>query len=358
MAPLSALLPTRFAFLLDSILADFLLAFVFFTALCFAVLSRRFERQRAAGAIAVTLGLALAIGLVWWEHDQGFSLRDLGPIAAGFALLVLGFVMFDAFRRLGGHWAGAALALGAALLVGPLLPVGWLVDIARLKLLAAVAITVGIIALLLHRRARFSARAPTQYEAAVVRHDLDDLYRDRRAAKRVSRGLERIRHDASDLYRRPDRAGDVMVQLRRILPEEGQLTARLAELRRKAHFMRRGHIVRIDQLWQVIDKLPAKARHSASRALADRYQELRLNVRMERLDQAVAENERRVRELTRQAQAWLEAGDYRQLSTVLDRATELQRHNVKLLGLVQRTEAKLLATARQVAKEIQTVTAQ
>ena len=119
--------------------------------------------------------------------------------------------------------------------------------------------------------------------------------------------------------------------------------------------MRRGHIVRIEQLRGAIEKLPPPVRRKAARALADRYQELKLDVRLERLDRTVAENERCVRELTQQARAWLEAGDYRQLSTVLDRATELQRHNLKLLRLIQRTEAKLLATARRVAKEMDAV---
>lgn len=356
MAPFDLLVGYRLGLLFESLLPDFVLAFTLFTSLCYAVLIRRFERQRAAAAMSVTLGLALAIGLVWWEYDHGFSVRDLGPIAAGFAVVVLGIVMFGAFRRLGGHWAGAGLALGVTLLIGRLLPVDWLVDIEWLRAVAVFAVAIGLFALLLHHRADFSHRAPTQYETARVRHDLRDLRRDRRMATRLGRDLDRVRHDASDLHRRPDRAGDVMLQLRRILPDEGWLTQQLAQLRRKAHFMRRGHIARIEQLRHVFEKLPPESRRNVGRALADRYKELKLDVRLERLDRAVAENERRVRELTAQAQAWLEAGDYQQLSTVLDRATELQRHNVKLLRLIQRTEAKLLATARQVAKDMHEVT--
>lgn len=355
MVPFVSLLPQQFIPFLDSLLPDFVLAFTLFTSLCYAVLSRRFERQRAAGAMAVTLGLALAIGLVWWEYDHGFSVRDLGPIAAGFAVVVLGIVMFGAFRRLGGHWAGAGLALGVTLLIGRLLPVDWLIDIEWLRAVAVVAIAIGLFTLLLHHRADFSQRTPTQVETARVRHDLRDLWRDRRMATRLGRDLDRVRHDASDLYRQPDRASDVMFQLRRILPKVGWLTQQLANLRRKAHFLRRGHLARIEQLRHVVEKLPPESRRNVGRALADRYQELKLDVRLERLDRAVAENERRVRELTQQAQAWLEAGDYRQLSTVLDRATELHRHNVKLLRLIERAEGKLLATARQVAKEMDEV---
>ena len=354
MAPLNRLVGYGMEFLYDSLLPDLLLAFTFFTALCFAVLSRRFERQRAAGAMAVTLGLALAIGLVWWEAEHDYSLRDLGPIAAGFAVIMLAAVTFEAFRRLGGHWAGAGLAFGLALLIGRLLPVDWLVDARWLGEVAFVAVALGLVALLLHRRTAFLHRAPT-FETAAVRHDLRDLWRDRRMAGRLVRDLGRIRHDASDLYRRPDRAGDVMFQLRRVLPDEGQLTERLAALRRTAHFMRRGHLARIEQVRHVLAKVPPEARGKLGKVLAERYQELKLDVRLERLDRAVAENERRVRKLTQQAQAWLEAGDYQQLSTVLDQATALQRHNVKLLRLIQRTERRVLTTARQIAEEMQQV---
>lgn len=53
--------------ILDSLLADFLIAFAFFTALSYAVLGRRFGQQRPAVVMSAALGVALALGLVWWE---------------------------------------------------------------------------------------------------------------------------------------------------------------------------------------------------------------------------------------------------------------------------------------------------
>ena len=76
--------------LLESYLPDFILAFAFFTSVVYAVLGKRFEQQRPAIAMSAAIGFALSIGLVWWEQANDFSIKNLGPIAVGFALLLLG----------------------------------------------------------------------------------------------------------------------------------------------------------------------------------------------------------------------------------------------------------------------------
>ena len=57
------MIPTiPFAFPLDifnTVLPDFILAFTFFTAVIYAVLSRRFGQQRPAVAMSAALGMAL-----------------------------------------------------------------------------------------------------------------------------------------------------------------------------------------------------------------------------------------------------------------------------------------------------------
>jgi len=78
-----------FAELLQTLLPDFVLAFAFFTALCYAVLAKRFGQQRPAVAMSGTFGFALAVGLVWWEQAHDYSIRNLGPIAVGIALILL-----------------------------------------------------------------------------------------------------------------------------------------------------------------------------------------------------------------------------------------------------------------------------
>jgi len=75
--------------LLESLIPDFVLAFAFFTSLVYAVLAKRFDHQRAAIVMSVSIGFALSIGLVWWEQANDLSIRNLGPIAIGFAILVV-----------------------------------------------------------------------------------------------------------------------------------------------------------------------------------------------------------------------------------------------------------------------------
>ncbi|MFX0200228.1 MAG: hypothetical protein ACFFCW_29260, partial [Candidatus Hodarchaeota archaeon] len=109
--------------LFESALPDFILAFAFFTSVAYAVLGKRFGQQRPAIAMSATIGFALSVGLVWWEQSTGFSIKDLGPIAIGFAIIILALVMYQSIRQIGGSWAGAAIALGASILIAKLLQI-------------------------------------------------------------------------------------------------------------------------------------------------------------------------------------------------------------------------------------------
>ncbi len=344
--------------LLDTYLPDFVLAFAFFTAMTYAVLGKRLGQQRPAIAIAAALGAALSIGLVWWEQVNDISIKNLGPIAAGFAIIVLAGVIYQSIRGMGGNWAGAGIAIGACLLVGWIVGIDWPVDRGAVQAVMTVALTVGVIAFLLHRRGfhprGFSFRSqPAPREFKDVRHDMRDLDDGRRVAGRMSKGFRRLRREAKALHEHPEDASDIMLQLRRMLPAEGWLTERLARLREKAHLMQRGHIARIEEIQGDISRLPPNAKRKAASELSARYRELKLDLRIERLDKAAAVNERRVRELTKQAQAYLAEHNHKKLVDVLSAAKELQGHNARLLKTISRTEARLLAAAKQIARRPQ-----
>lgn len=89
----------------------------------------------------------------------------------------------------------------------------------------------------------------------------------------------------------------------------------------------------------------------AEQELAARYEELHMNQRLERLNAAVAENERRIRELTREAEAAVVRHDYRKRADLLDAARKLQGPNAKLFKLIERGERKLIDAARRIAKD-------
>jgi len=123
----------------------------------------------------------------------------------------------------------------------------------------------------------------------------------------------------------------------------------MARLREKAHLVRQGHLTRIKELEQHMAGLPPEVSRKAAQELTTRYKELQLDTRLERLDRAVAENERRIRQLTKQAETDLEAGNHRALANVLDAAARLQRHNAHLFKLIDGTELRLMSAARQAA---------
>jgi len=337
--------------MLSTLLPDFVLAFAFFTALCYGVLGPRFQLQRPAIVISTSLGIALSTGLVWWEHVNALSTKNLGPVAVGFALVILAGVMYQAVRQVGGGWAGAGLALGISLLVGWCLGLSWPVSREIVQTIIGVALTVGILAFLIHSEGRLGHSHRTSLDIPSVRHDMRDLHRARRVGRRLKGGLRRAKREAKIIARHPEAAGDVTHELQRMLPAEGWLTKRLAELRKQAYRVRKGHVARIGELREVYPRLSPPAKRKVARELGARYKELKIDVRLERLDKAVAEKERRIRDLTRQAQQCLQAGDSKKAVDVLTQATKLQTHNTKLFKIIDSTKERLIKTARKIARE-------
>ncbi len=337
--------------LLDSLLPDFVLSFAFFTAVIYAAVGKRFNHQRSATMLAVAIGLAFSISLVWWEYLHDYSIKDLGPIAVGFAVILLGGVMYQAIRQVGGTWAGAGMAIGGCLIVGSIVGLDWHVGSGLLQSVTAIAVVGGILAFITHRGGlrRYAPRFASG--VADVRHDLRDLHEDEYVSDRLTRGFRRLRKEADVLHQRPERADDIMLQLKRMLPAEGWLTERMARLRARAHFMRSGHIARFEELQDNVSRLQPKARRRAGRELRARYTELKIDGRIERLDKTVAAYEKRIRDLTQQAEEYLAAHEYQKLAGVLEDATKLQKHNSKILRIIERTEAHLLNVAGKVAKQ-------
>jgi hypothetical protein len=338
--------------LFESVLADFVLAFTFFTAACYAVLAKRFGAQRPAAAMSATIGLALSVGLIWWQRATGFSIRDLGPVAIGFAIIAVAFVMYQAIRQIGGSWSGAAITLGVSILIARLLELNIPIDEEVIQVVTMVALIVGILALVSYTRGHSVSLQPARTRLPEVRHDMTDLYRDRNVSNQLAKKMKKLSKTTDTLNERPQKTVDVLPQLKRMLPAEGYLTEKMAQLRAKAHRIRNGHIARLEETSQVFAGLPTSAKKKASAELAARYKQIiGIDARLERLDKAVAENERRIIELTRNAQQYASRYDHKHLTDCLKAAEKLQHHNSRLIKLIERTESKLSAVARKVAKE-------
>jgi len=197
MIPDNPFLHTPFAELFRTLLPDFVLGFAFFTALTYTVLGRRFGRQKPAAAMSAALGMALAVGMVWWEYDRGLSIKDLGPIALGFAVIVLCMVIFHAIRHVGGSWAGVGIAIGATIIVTWTLGLQWPVDSEIVQTTAIVALTVGALAFFFHLHGSRPPFIPasSRVEIGDISHDISDLHKDRRIGKGLRRGFRKLRRD-------------------------------------------------------------------------------------------------------------------------------------------------------------------
>ena len=342
--------------LLETLLPDFILAFTFFTALSYAVLGKRFGRQKPAAAMSVAVGGALAIGLVWWERDHGWSVRNLGPMSLGFGVIALGMTVFQAVRKTGGNWAGAGIALGAGVLVMWAFGFGLQVGGGVLSAVVVAALLFGFLAFLFHIH-RERAHPPALpmvpvAEVADFRNDRLGLERNRRAGNWLKGGLRTLRKETDLLADHPGDATQVLTQIKRMLPVEGWLTERMARLRARAHRTRKGHVARLKETRHVYQRLPQSRKKEAAAELIRRYQKLvGFDKRLERLDRAVAKNEQRIKHITREAGIATTRYDFKKLTTLLEKAEKLQGHNNKLFKHIDRCQQKLIRIARDVAKK-------
>ena len=95
----------------------------------------------------------------------------------------------------------------------------------------------------------------------------------------------------------------------------------------------------------------------AAAELAEKYRDLLdIDTRLERLDKTVAENERRIRQVTRDAKTAADKYDFRKLVDLIESAQKLQGHNEELFKLIDRTEHRLSEVAEAVAKQYREVT--
>jgi len=134
---------------LDSLLPDFVLAFAFFTAVSYSTLYNRFK-HRSTVVIAVTLGLALSMGLIWWERENNLSLLNLGPLAITLFFLILALALFPALKKAGGLWAGILLTAAVLFLVAQPFQITLSIDPTPLFASIGVILIFGTLLLLIH----------------------------------------------------------------------------------------------------------------------------------------------------------------------------------------------------------------
>ena len=332
--------------LLESWLIELALGFTFFSALAYSVLIHRFDHPRSVAAMAGSIGLALGSGLAAGARVGGWSVTDLGPAAAGIAMLVIVVVVYQAFMRFAGHVVAALAALLTALLIlamiGPFVPVA--------RNLAATLMLLGMIAGLGWMVFRFGGnhRLKTPpLSPARVEADLAEVRDLRQHMQSMGRQIDELKSNSLWLEREPVLAEQVKRRLEQMLPEQGQLTRRLSHLRQMMHRARRGEVMQVKALEKAFKQLPADARAAAAKRLRRQCNEASLVRRLDRLDRAVAEAERRLKEVTTGIERALDERRFRDVSPLMDGAQKLQHQMQNLIVRIERTEHQLLQIVRQ-----------
>lgn len=340
-------------FTLDPLLLDFTLAFVFFVALLYSLFKPRFGEHRSVVAMAVTVALALAVGLVWWEREHAWSVRDLGPLALLLVLLLVAAALWRAFR---GHgWAMVAvIAVLAMLAMAWLSPRMWPEAVALIQTILGTVVVLAILAFLWHlegrghRRAR--APAPRVQRAAVSKRRAE-TDKNQRVGKWIGQSLKKVREDTARARDNPKQRTDVLLQIRRMLPAQGWLTTRMARLREQAHLVRNGHLARLKECRAALERMPVESRQRASVQMVERYRALvGLDTRLERLDKAVAECELRIKQVTQEAETAVSRNEFPRVHKLLKYAEALQKHNSHLFKKIDQTERVLGEIVRDVLR--------
>jgi len=190
-------------------------------------------------------------------------------------------ILYQAIKQVGGTWAGGGIALGASLLIAWILGAQWPVASNIMQALVAVLLIGGIIAFLSHNRGLgnrltlpLDVRPPrsglgkglmraVESRPAEWRNEIADTRRERHVSRDLSRGFKRAEEKADLLHEHPEDSGDIMLQLRRMLPAEGWLTERLSGLRAKIQRLEQGQFDQVQEIQSELQRLDPKQREQS-----------------------------------------------------------------------------------------------
>ncbi|AQT68735.1 hypothetical protein STSP2_01907 [Anaerohalosphaera lusitana] len=330
-------LPDDFWLLADSLWTDFVISFTLFTSVCYAVLSRRLNHHRPAAAASTAIGLALSLSLTFWQSANNFSLADLGPLAVSFAAVVIAVVIFGVFRQVVGSLPAAMLSFGVCLVTA--LSPGLNPPISH-DLIALVAFLIVAAALYM---VLTNHGQPRIYPQSTPPQSSPDKQRQpAQLSASIEKQICQAEQNSTRLENDPQNIGQLQRQIEDILPKTSALTDQMARLRKQAAFVKNGQLQRIKKLRMRLMRTPPEQRAAVAANMKKAYKELKFDDRIERLDYAVAETEKRVRDCLNRSIQLLNAGDTAGLIRMLDRARRLQRHNQKLETVIERSKEKLI----------------
>jgi len=130
-----------------SALFDFFIYLFIFLGITKVVLEERFE-GKGGEAIIIGIGTALALSLAVAEQRYDFNLGQISSFAAGIIILIMGFMLFQLFTKLGIAFSGMLTFVSIYFFVSAITPefFNWIADkLPIVNLILVIAVIVSII---------------------------------------------------------------------------------------------------------------------------------------------------------------------------------------------------------------------
>ena len=338
----------------ESRLFEFLIIFTFFISLMFAIFKRRFGDHRLTGALSASISFALSIGLTQWMNRHGYSMTDLGPVAVIVVAAFAAAVIYSLIKT-SGH--GVIAILTIIILIAATLPrTYWFFDYQTVfDLVLAGWLLILIWMLMKNSRPHRSVPSVRKRDYPDM-DDADDqikqMYNDRRLSKQISGQLRKLRKPSQLLGDTNSQSTNLILQLQRILPQQGFLAGRMAGLRKKAHLMRNGHIAKIKDIKNLYRQLGPLQKQKVSRQMIEYYQnQTDLDRRLERLEGFIADIEKQSRQLIVRAEICVKNKEFKQYDHIIKKAAKLQDRVTHIIKVIIRTEKKLIDAAHKIVRD-------
>jgi hypothetical protein len=205
---------------------------------------------------------------------------------------------------------------------------------------------------LLIRNAGSHLNLPAANDNDYTHDQIKRMYNYRSLSNNISGQLRKLKRTTELLGDKNSQSTDLVLQLQRILPQQGFLAGQMAGLRKKAHLVRNGHIAKIKDIKKLCRQMGPLQKREISRQMIEYYQkETDLEKRLERLEGLITDIEKQSRELIVRAQICVKNNDFKQYDDIINKAKRLQDRVTHIIKIIIRTEKKLSATSQKIVRD-------
>ena len=342
----------------NSTLFEFLIIFTFFMSLLFVIFKQRFGDHRSAAGLSASISLALSIGLTSWMSRKGYTMQNLGTVSL---IIIVAFAAAVTYKLIKSSGHGGIAILTIFLLIMPALSRSyWLIDYQAIFDMALTGWLLLLILILMknagpRRNLNLSSLGNKNYacaEADYADDQIKRMYRYRSLSNRISGQLRKLRKPSELLGDKNGQSKNLLLQLQHVLPEQGFLVSRMAELRKTAHLICNGHIAKIKETKKLCHRIPTLQKRKISMLLIEHYRnESDFEKRLERLESLVTAAEKQNRDLIAHAKVCVKTNNYQQYDRIIQKAKKLQDHITYIIKIIIRTEKKLSKAAYEIARD-------